>query len=101
MFKLMGLEIDADTGRLHSNGAFDGVNNKESNIPTKEFFVTAVLQGGEFWYYADLNPDKYYKNGNLKSEKLPQKEKPFPNQVVGMTYLLYKGRSTLKNNGGS
>ena len=25
-----------------------------------------MLQGGEFWYYADLNPDKYYKNGNLR-----------------------------------
>ena len=55
----------------------DGVNNKESNIPTKEFFETAVLQGGEFWYYADLNPNKYYKNGNLKSEKMHVNTKLF------------------------
>ena len=55
----------------------DGVNNKESNIPTKEFFATAMLQGGEFWYYADLNPDKYYKNGNLKSEKMHVNTKLF------------------------
>ena len=48
----------------------DGVNNKESNIPTEEFFKVAKLHGGEFWYYADLNPDKYFMNGNLKSKKM-------------------------------
>ena len=60
----------------------DGVNNKESNIPTKEFFKVAKLQGGEFWYYSDLNPNKYYKNGKLKSKKMHTNTKLFNKYVV-------------------
>jgi hypothetical protein len=55
----------------------DGINNKESNIPTKEFFKVAKLNGSEFWYYSDLDPDKYFKNGNLKSPKMHVNTKLF------------------------
>ena len=60
----------------------DGVNNKESNIPTKEFFKVAKLQGSEFWYYGDLNPDKYYKNGNLQSPTMHVNTKLFNKYIV-------------------
>ena len=45
MFKLMGLEIDADTGRLHSNGAFDGVNNK--GVRSLDSFYPKFLEARE------------------------------------------------------
>tara|TARA_R110002153_G_C12952196_1_gene458811 strand:- start:49 stop:507 length:459 start_codon:yes stop_codon:yes gene_type:complete len=60
----------------------DGVNNKESNIPTKEFFKIAQLTGSEFWYYGDLNPDKYYKNGNLKSPNMHVNTKLFNKYII-------------------
>ena len=60
----------------------DGVNNKESNIPTEEFFKVAKLNGSEFWYYGDLNPDKYYKNGKLKSPNMHINTKLFNKYIV-------------------
>ena len=59
----------------------DGINNKESNIPTKEFFKVAKLNGSEFWYYGDLNPNKYYKSGKLKSPKMHTNTKLFNKYV--------------------
>ena len=48
----------------------DGINKKESNIPTKEFFKVAKLQGSEFWYYADLSTKNKQSKIRITNTKL-------------------------------
>ena len=60
----------------------DSVNNKVSEIPTDIFFELAIMPGSEFWWYADLNPNKYSQNGKLQSIKLNTNTKLFNKYIL-------------------
>ena len=60
----------------------DSINEKVSEIPTNVFFKLAVMPGSEFWWYADLNPNKYHQNGKLQSIKLNTNTKLFNKYIL-------------------
>lgn len=60
----------------------DSVNNKVSEIPTDIFFKSAIMSGSEFWWYADLNPNKYYSSGKSQSIKMSTNTKLFNKYIL-------------------
>ena len=60
----------------------DSINKKVSEIPTNVFFKLAIMPGSEFWWYADLNPNKSYQNGKLQSIKMSTNTKLFNKYIL-------------------